>query len=185
MAVQVTPRLQPPTAETPLDPVSGEHSQAWAEHHQKVADALATLGTGVVDGSDAAAGRIGECMSSVIAYPGSGISTAIPANVTTLALTAGDWDVSGSVQFVPAAASKQTVAAAGVSLTSAALNPPPSGSFAIVQTNFAVGGAQQVLPTGQMRVNVAAPTTVYLVAQAVFTVSTMTACGTISARRMR
>lgn len=182
-----TTRLQPPYADAPVQP-SGEYHPSWVRHTQDVVDRLDELDartTGVTDGSEAAAGQIGECMSSVVAYPGAGIASAVPANVTTLALTAGDWDVSGQVQFVPAAATKQTQATAGVSRTSLSFDQPPTGAFAEVQTNFAVGGAQQVLPTGPMRVNVAAPTTVYLVAQAVFTVSTMTASGVINARRAR
>ena len=56
---------------------------------------------GTTTNDDAAAGKIGEYQSAGIGF-GSAISltTATPANVTSISLTAGDWDVSGVIYFV-------------------------------------------------------------------------------------
>ena len=60
--------VQPPFYDPPIvDYATGQqHSQAWTEYHQSVADQLASLAAtmranqGVTDGSDAAAGQIDE-----------------------------------------------------------------------------------------------------------------------------
>ena len=55
------------------------------------------LSKGVTDGSDAAAGQFGEVISSIVLGPGVTLTTIVPATVTTISLTAGDWDVQGEV----------------------------------------------------------------------------------------
>jgi hypothetical protein len=59
---------------------------------------IASGGTGVTDGSDAAAGIIGEFMS---ASGSGGLTSAAPADRATLTLTAGDWDVARSATITP------------------------------------------------------------------------------------
>ena len=68
MSTTTTTRLQPPTNDPPITEAGGQHSQAWAGYFQGVADQLATLQAkvrkGVTDGSDAAAGDIGEYLTA-------------------------------------------------------------------------------------------------------------------------
>jgi hypothetical protein len=177
-------RIVPPIVDAPIA-ADGAHTQSWAEFHQAVADRLVRLPglltTGVVDGSDAIAGAIGEYLSSVVAPPGIVLSNSVTANITTLLLTAGDWEVSGNVSFQPDATTHPIQIAAGVSLASA--------GFGAVRTqipaNFNFPSFLAIGTGGPVRVSVAAPTTVYLVAFTLFTTAGMHASGSIGARRMR
>lgn len=142
---------------------------------------------GVIDASSSGAGNVGEVVSSLVAS-GSAVSltTATPANITSISLTAGDWDVQANVNVL--GASTTTAAAAlqqvGISTTSATL--PTDGSQVIVAvpvattTSFNTGAS---IP--RVRINVSITTTVYLVAEATFTAGTVTAYGGITARRVR
>jgi hypothetical protein len=175
--------VQPPFYDPPIvDAATGQqHSQAWTEYHQSVADQLALMaakaGVGVTDGSDAAAGQVGEYLtasSSGSVTPASGDVN----DIATLPLTAGDWDVAGNVVFTPTAG--VTYAAASVSTVSHALGPIATrtpGAGAATQMRIGTGGS--------LRVSVAAPTTVYLTAQAGFSSGAMTVTGQVWARRAR
>ena len=89
--------IAPPIAQTPLLAGGDQHSQPWAEFYQSIADRLNAVGTGVTDGSDAAAGHVGEYL--VASATGVALVSNNVANVVSLDLTAGDWDVSGNVDF--------------------------------------------------------------------------------------
>ena len=157
----------------------------------------ATTGSGQILGTttnnNAAAGYVGEFITSTVAS-GSAVTltTATTANVTSISLTAGDWDVNGAVDYIFAATTSVTQLQAGVSLTSATLAGQAGGAG--LGTDPTVSLAQPAavptaLPYVQMiapvRVSIAATTTVFLVSQAVFTVAACTAFGTIRARRVR
>lgn len=147
----------------------------------------ATSGFVGSDGSGApSAGNIGEQIRSAIAT-GSAVSltTATAADVTSIALTAGVWDVSGVVEFT--AAGTTTVSAgqfASVNTTSATLGTLGDNSIEAnwVDANVQQGNCPVYVPP--YRLTLAAPATVYLVAQATFGVSTMDAFGRISATRV-
>ena len=175
------PTIQPPFYDPPIAdyPSGQQHSQAWTEYHQSVADQLASLATnnGVTDGNDAAAGQVGEYVTA--SGSGVGLANGTPANVATLTLAAGDWDVSGNAQFV--ATGVLTRVTAGVSTVSGGYN---SWSTTVSGT-LGSGSSQQIGTGGAVRVSIAAPTTAYLVATATFTSGGVTANGTIWARRMR
>lgn len=141
--------------------------------------------SGVTGNSTAAAGMVGEEISSVVAV-GSAVSltTATVANVTSISLTAGDWQVDGVVDFHPGAITTSTYFQQGVSTTSATLGAQDTYSsdpLAIV-TGGAIDFAS---PVPLVRLHLSGTTTVYLVAKAGFAISTMTAYGTIHATRLR
>ena len=176
--------VQPPFYDAPIVdfPSGQQHSQAWTEYHQSVADrlaanatALAKAGTGVVDGSNAAAGQIGEYLS---ASSGSvSLSNGTTTDIVTLALTPGDWDVEGNVTFTPTGA--VSYAACSVSTVSASIGGLATrvpGASATTQIRIGTGGA--------VRISVSAAATAYLTAQSAFAGS-MTATGAIRARRVR
>ncbi len=157
--------------------------------------------SGTTTNDSAAAGFVGEYIFSTIPT-GSAVSltTATPANITSIALTPGDWDIDCQVEFSPAASTSVTQSNAAMSLTSATLSTQPGGTVGratlgpepIITFNqaAAVPAAGYALAPTTVRCTVsAAPPgstiTVYLVAQATFTVSTMAAFGTIRARRVR
>ena len=110
------------------------------------------------------------------------MTTNTPANCTSLSLTAGDWDVWGAVVFVPNAGTTIQSISAGASTTSA--TQPPLGSYSLLNASFNTAN-NQVLASPVVRVNVASTTTVFMVGQTSFGVSTMTCNGYISARRRR
>lgn len=134
---------------------------------------------GTTTNDNAGAGKVGEFISSTIAS-GSATSlvTATAKNVTTISLTAGDWDVFGNVTFL--AAGTTTSAQAWISTTSATL---PDSSLASLWGSSA-NGTSQGLVCPYVRISIAGTTTVYLSCQSAFT-STTTACGGIFARRAR
>ncbi len=143
---------------------------------------------GVTDGSNAAAGMIGEYVSSAVAS-GSAVSltTATTASVTSISLTAGDWDVTGLVEYI---ASSATVAAnapiyAGIGSTSAGLTDAQYSLLRAGAMTTASYSPWNTIDTPVVRFSLTSTTTIYLHAQATFTAGTMTAYGTIRARRVR
>ena len=163
----------PPLLDPPLDPSGQQHSQSWAAYYQDVSDRLATLATfktGVTDGSDAAAGQIGEYLSA----SGGSVALAnnVVGNVVSLDLTAGDWDVAGNVQFT-AGSGNHNLFGAGV-----------GGIDTFTQSTFPTTAVSVGISPATQRYNVTATTTVWLMAQASFSGS-VTATGSIRARRMR
>jgi hypothetical protein len=165
--------LAPPANETPLAP-DGQHTQAWAAYHQSVSDALAAVHTGVVDGSNAVAGQVGEYLS---ATPGSAALSGAPIDVGTLSLTAGDWDVSGWVVISNSASALRIVEAW---VNTASVTPNMATSVAVA-ANMGV----MSLWAGTIRVSSASASTVYLGAACFATSGTTTASGFIQARRIR
>jgi len=142
----------------------------------------AVKGTNTND--NAAVGNIGEYISSVVPLASAvSITNGVNTNVTSVSLTAGDWDVSGIVSFNFAATTSITALAGGITTTSATFD---LNAAYIHRTAAFVPGGQAIgygIPT--IRISLAATTTVYLVAVANFTVSTATAYGRIDARRVR
>src|SRR5580765_8397060 len=62
MALGPAENLMPPTHELPISD-QGDHSHAWTRYNQDVADRLNGVHRGVVDGSNAKAGDVGEYLS--------------------------------------------------------------------------------------------------------------------------
>jgi hypothetical protein len=138
----------------------------------------------------AAAGDVGEYTSSAIALGSAvALTTATPANITSISLTAGDWDVFGQIGFDAAGTTDWTASIGSTSRTSATLSSPadPTQGY----TSLAQGAASpatsgdNVITVSPARMSLNATTTVYLVARANFTAGTMGGYGFISARRVR
>lgn len=142
---------------------------------------------GTSTNDSAAAGKVGEIIqSTVLVGAPVGLSTATPADVTSISLTAGDWDVWGSVWFTPAATTSVTIFQGAVNTTSATLPTAPAGGAYFKKMQAAlVPNAVFGSPVGTTRISVASTTTVYLVTQATFTADALSAYGYIGARRVR
>jgi hypothetical protein len=143
---------------------------------------------GTTTNDDATAGRLGEYVSSVLgAGSAVALTTATPANVTSISLTAGDWDVWGAVVHNPAATTTITILHAAINTTSATL--PTVGldtrGYTLFRCASFAPAAPMAYPVPVSRVSLGATTTIYLVAQATFATSTMSAYGFIAARRVR
>jgi hypothetical protein len=148
-------------------------------------------GRGVTNGSDAAAGQVGEYRSASNTA-GSALVTGVSLNVATLALSAGDWDVWGQTIFAEAANTDPSVLATATSPVSATMPTPAqlaAGQGAMTQIIATFTSPKvivnQVMQTGPDRYNSNAAQTIYLVAQASFSGGTLTVTGFISARRIR
>lgn len=146
--------------------------------------------TGINDNSTTpAAGQIGEYKSSsVVTGSAVALTTVTGANVTSIVLSAGDWDVWGIVYFKGAGTTTLTYLAASTSLVSATLSNVPGevGQFTTgAAADMPFGLTDISVNTGPIRQQLSANTTVYLVAQAQFAVSTCSAYGIIQARRRR
>lgn len=141
--------------------------------------------TGVTNGSAAPAGQIGEVISSTVAS-GSALSltSASPANITSISLSPGDWNVWGTIATAPGSGCIQTNTQGSVSQTSATMGAATTGAF--VELSETLTTAQPtVAPVGMTVINVSTTTTVYLVAQSTFSGGTNAAYGSIFARRAR
>lgn len=136
---------------------------------------------GELDAGFPAAGYVGELKSAVVDTPTIGLTTGTPANITSLVLTAGNWDVWGLAGFSPAGTTVMTAISASLSLASATQNTSASdiGAAALAFTN----GQKQTITVPGIANSASAGFTVYLVGQATFTTSTVTTYGRIMARR--
>jgi hypothetical protein len=136
---------------------------------------------GTTAANNANAGAIGE-YQIVNQTSGVALTTAVNANIATLSLSAGDWDVfaNGFIQFSIAGNS----AVIGISSVSASF---PSGTYAGYAQNFltSAGLYEWGAAAGMVRISTAATTTVYLVASVQFSSGTCSGFGTIQARRAR
>lgn len=160
------------------------------------APALAAMNTPTVPGqlpgtgtNDAAsAGNVGQILTASLAIGSSvSLTSGVTANIATITLTPGDWDVWGVVDFNGAATTTATFCIAGISQSSTGL--PSAGDLDRTQqvfNSFAVFNiATVIVPAGPIRLTVASNTQIWLTGTAAFAVSTATAFGTIRARRVR
>lgn len=147
----------------------------------------AVLGTST--NNNATAGYVGEYVESIVLTASAvSLTTTVAANVTSISLTAGDWDVVGTVRLKPAATTNITVGNAGISTTSATLLVASGTYAALTLPSAGLVPGVNVTPSmhvSRTRISVSATTTVYLVTTAFFTVDTLQAFGQISARRVR
>jgi hypothetical protein len=137
--------------------------------------------SGITGGTNSAAGYVGEYISATASSVA--LTTATITNVTSISLTAGDWDVSGG-EYISDSTNTMSNALVGASTTSATLGS--SGTWA--QTQFTAGGGLMMSYANsipQQRINVTSTTTVYLLGYAVFASGTVNASGYIQARRIR
>lgn len=147
------------------------------------------IGTSTND--NAAAGSIGEFVSSIVPIGSAvALTSGIVANVTSISLTAGDWDVWGEVFFTGNTSTSYGLPLGAISLTSATLPTLPavnSSSIRMVASGSLTPGANGTpqLPLAPARILIASTTTVYLITSVSFTVSTFSAYGKICARRVR
>ena len=141
---------------------------------------------GTTAGDNAQAGSVGRFVS-VTVTSGAAVTltsnTAVP--ITTTSLPAGDYDVWGTVVFVPAGSTTVSSLAVGINIANnAALPVAPAGGYAQIVASLSTG-SQQALPVNQSRVNVTTATSIYLMADSAFGTSTMTAYGILEARVRR
>ena len=133
---------------------------------------------GTTTNDNAAAGQIGEYLSNAGSVP---LISNQNTSVTSLSLTAGDWDVWGTLQLT---------SSDGASVFNCWVNTStatPTGvtgytSIALSSGTLTSGTAS---PVNAQRFSVAVTTNVFLVSAATFLTGTCSVSGVIAARRMR
>jgi hypothetical protein len=141
----------------------------------------AVLGTSTND--NAASGYVGELISSVISS-GSAVTMTRNTNidVTSISLTAGDWDVWANINYITLGTSPTNIYA-WTSSTSAT-TPDASLYNALIYASGAPG-ANTGLSAPFHRYSLSTTTTIYLTGALVNASGNGTACGGIYARRAR
>jgi hypothetical protein len=145
---------------------------------------IGTAGKGIqgtTTNNNADAGVVGEYVSSTVLtgsavtinYGGSGVP------VTSISLTAGDWDVTGWVGYNIGAGSVVTYLIQGTSTSNTLINGESSNVF----NQIASTGPQIPIPI--QRFSIASTTTIYLSSATGGSGTALTAYGTIRARRIR
>lgn len=146
---------------------------------------------GTQTNNNAAAGLIGEFITATVAA-GSAVSlvTATAKTVTSISLTAGDWDVSAVGDFTLTGATTSYFRTGVNTITNtipsqaggSGIGTDPMVRIPLVLTTTTSDYGQGLPP---VRISLAATTTIYLVCEATFSAGTISAFGTIRARRMR
>jgi hypothetical protein len=136
---------------------------------------------GTTQSDSAAAGNIGEVISSVVTTPVT-LTSSTPTQVTSVALTPGDWDLNGEVWLQGTGTLSNAFAAINLSVAIPTV-PGLINSRNGTSTPYPAGSIT-ALPMRPCRISIAATTTYFLVAQMGFT-TTGTATGVLWARRMR
>lgn len=141
---------------------------------------------GTITNNNAATGSVGEYISATVADTTTGLTSGVTSNITSISLTAGDWDVTGTALLGLGAATTVANWSAGISSTSVTFPSQTSGGYGTLAAAIPTGGnPAAVLVIGPARFSLASTTTIYLVGQATFSVSTAGGYGIIQARRMR
>jgi hypothetical protein len=129
----------------------------------------------------AAVGGLGECIESVVSAVGS-FSSPTTKNVTSISLSAGDWDVDGLVAL---AAGAITGTLFEISLTTTTAGSGTLGDTRSQTSIMPTAAAGSSLAVPPKRFSFATTTTVYLTCGITFSAGTPSAYGRISARRVR
>ena len=140
---------------------------------------------GTTTNDNAAAGVVGEFVSATLGVAsGTSLTSGAGKNITSISLTAGDWDVWGRLGVYNSTAATWTYLYGAISTTSAsfgteeyAVDKPDGASVALANFQF-------VVP--EQRISLASTTTIYLVCSPGFVGGTgVIGFGSISARRRR
>lgn len=135
---------------------------------------------------NAAATNVGEFIfSEVLIGSEVTLTNGVAANVTSISLTAGDWEVMGNVSYDPGGTTTWNSAAAWTSTTTAAFPTRPNkGALTEIAAPMTTGTIQTVT-VGAQRMSLSGTTTVFLSTLAGFGTSTLKAYGFLRARRVR
>ncbi len=138
---------------------------------------------GVSNSSTAPAGIVGEEIASTVASGAAvPLTSGAAANVTSISLTAGDWLVDGVVDYHPDTTTTTAYLDHGISTASATIGAQDTFASIPIAIGTTVDAA---MPIPSRRLHLAVLTTVYLVAKAGFSVSTLSAYGSLHATRLR
>lgn len=152
---------------------------------------LATFAAGIIgvtDASSATAGNIGEEIISTISTYTNYTTTVTYQNITSITLTAGDWDISAFATF---SSNTATITAAGNAIfaiattTASATGSVEGKSIAYIPQAALLGTSLESVTIEPVKVTISGSTTYYFTTQAAFTLGNPQFVGTIRARRLR
>lgn len=138
------------------------------------------IGTSTND--SAGSGEVGEIITATNSG-GTSLTSATPANISSISLTAGDWDVWGSINGAFSGGSGTISLNSAINTASATL-PSTNGTDNLTYSGVVNYSTNIILPV-RTRISIASTTTVYLVTQTNFGSGSCTGYGKISARRAR
>ena len=137
----------------------------------------------------------GALITATVAAGGAvALTSATAANVKSISVPPGTWDLAGVVDYTVGATTTITLMAAGFSTTSATMPTQPGGSglgtdplSSWAQASAAPGANPLSLEVGPTRYTntTTGAVTVYLVTKCTFATSTLAAYGTITARPVK
>ncbi len=139
---------------------------------------------GTTTNDNTTAGKVGEFVTSTVTFasPVTITSSTVAQDVTTISLTAGDWDLFGNLLVNNNAVGFSNVST-WISTSSAAL---PNAEL---RNQIFIGAASAMSTYGtnvpNIRLSLSGTTTVYLSQATTYSTGTTIACGTLSARRRR
>lgn len=137
---------------------------------------------GVTNGVAAVAGEVGQIISSLVTVNAPvSLTNATAANVTSVVLTAGRWSVTASLNI--RAGSATTTSLAG-GITSASATTPTNGTEVGAAAIYTTTSFITTLTPAVKQFNLAATTTVYLVAEVSFSAGTVSGYGALIAQRI-
>jgi hypothetical protein len=140
---------------------------------------------GVASNTAATAGNFGEIIKSVVTS-GSAVPlvSSTSKTVTSITLTAGEWNITGCVYILPAATTSTTTEAVSIGDADNTFITTP-GRYAELTTSAVVtGGVEDTYCVPAYYLSLSGNSTKYLIANAAFSVSTASAFGYIQAVRI-
>ena len=152
-----------PTTAAPVLSAAGTDTNILLQINGKGTSGLGLQGTST--NSNAVAGNVGEFVDSGAVSGTYTVSTTV-YNVTSISLTAGDWDVYGSCQMIPSTFNTNNYSG-GINTTSATI--PANGllsKFIIAINGTGPTGLGDNIQKCFSRISISSTTTVYLCSQA-------------------
>ena len=150
---------------------------------KKTSQSVSLKGTTTND--SASTGDIGEAVESTVsAFTNVGTTNQF-ADITSISLTAGDWDVAGQVEFAVNTGVSMGEVAIAISTFSANTTTDHVAGKNVLKQRPAVTGANSGVSIGRYRIPLTATTTVYLKGLTTYSSGNPQYIGTITARRER
>ena len=137
--------------------------------------------------ADATAGNVGEYVNSFIGAPVGVAASGSYANIASISLSAGDWDIYGSCTMGTGGTTVATLIICGISSVSASLSATADNTSILAMSNLPQSASQK-MNVGPMRARISSTTTYYLVGRLDYSTLGTASWGTpagIWARRVR
>lgn len=134
----------------------------------------------------ASAGNVGEIMTSSVASGSPvALTSTVAANVTSISLTAGDWDCTGTIFFIDGGTTTFSLIDADINATTATLATQPGTGARVTMEDLGQVAPHPSVALGPARFSLASSGSAFLVIRVTFAVSTTGAYGFERCRRVR